>query len=187
MQQFIDDLLRYSRVSKRTRPFQRVAMDDVVNAALENLRYSREEKHAEVVVEPLPTVMGDRMQLVQLFQNLISNAVKFSGPDPLKVEIEAVREDGAWRFSVSDNGLGFSEEATDRVFDIFQRLHVGEAEAEGSGIGLAICKKIVERHGGRIWVKSRPGEGATFYFTLPVVAEASGKPVGTDFEGNVSK
>ncbi len=187
MQQFIDDLLRYSRVSKRTRPFQKVAMDDVADAALENLRYSREEKHAEVVVEPLPTVMGDRMQLVQLFQNLISNAVKFAGPEPLKVEIKAAREDGIWRFSVSDNGLGFSEEAADRVFDIFQRLHVGEAEAEGSGIGLAICKKIVERHGGRIWVKSRPGEGATFYFTLPIVAEASGKAAGTDFEGNVSK
>lgn len=165
MQAFIQDLLLYSRVSTRGRPFERLEMGSLVARVLENLRLSISEKKAEIVVGALPTVKGDRLQLTQLFQNLVSNALKFSAERPLKIEISAARREGEWEFTVRDNGIGLDPADSERIFVIFQRLHTRQ-EYDGTGIGLAICKKIVERHGGRIWVESRKGEGAAFHFTL---------------------
>jgi len=117
--------------------------------------------------DPLPTVMADGMQLVQLFQNLISNAIKFHGEERPRIHISAKQEENEWVLSVRDNGIGIDPEYHERIFLIFQRLH-GRGEYAGTGIGLAICKRIAERHGGRIWVQSELGKGSTFYFTIPV-------------------
>jgi two-component system, chemotaxis family, sensor kinase Cph1 len=127
------------------------------------------ENEATVTIAPLPTVFGDRVQLGQLFQNLIGNAIKYRGADPPQVTLAATREGDCWHFTVRDNGIGIAPEYAERIFVIFQRLHT-QAEYSGTGIGLAICRKIVERHGGRIWVESTPGHGATFHFPLPVPA-----------------
>ncbi|MBI5396882.1 MAG: hypothetical protein HZA91_16425, partial [Verrucomicrobia bacterium] len=130
------------------------------------LKPAIEASGAVVVCDALPTVMADASQLARLFQNLIENAIKFRGPQPLRITVGARRQDKEWRFSVRDNGLGMPLEHRERLFLLFQRLH-DRGKYPGSGIGLAVCKKIVERHGGRIWVESTPGQGATFYFTLP--------------------
>jgi PAS domain S-box-containing protein len=166
MQGLINDLLEYSRVGTRAKPFERVPLDEVVDRAVLNLGAAIEEQGAAVTYGPLPTIEGDPTQLTQLFQNLIGNAVKFRGEEPPRVHVAARREDGEWVLSVRDNGIGIDPEYAERIFVIFQRLH-GKTEYPGSGIGLAICKKIVHRHGGRIWVESREGAGATFCFTLP--------------------
>ncbi|KFE71174.1 PAS domain-containing protein [Hyalangium minutum] len=174
MQRLIQDLLAYSRVGTRGREFKPCAVGPVVQRAVENLRKVMEEVGGEVRVGELPAVLGDETQLIQLFQNLVANALKFHGKAPPRVEVaaEAHGRDG-WRFTVKDNGLGIDAQYFERIFIIFQRLH-GREEYPGTGIGLAICKKIVERHGGRIGVESRPGEGSTFWFTLPAVpTEAS--------------
>jgi chemotaxis family two-component system sensor kinase Cph1 len=133
-----------------------------------NLQVAIETSGLIITHDPLPTVDADEAQLIQLFQNLIGNALKFKGEDKPNVHIKAERTEQGWLFSVRDNGIGLDLEHADRIFLIFQRLHTLE-EYPGSGMGLAICKRIVERHGGRIWVESEPGEGATFYFTLPEV------------------
>jgi PAS domain S-box-containing protein len=168
MQTLINDLLTYSRVGTRGRQLVPTNTQDAFEAACANLRTAIEESGAEVTSDELPTVMGDQIQLVQLFQNLIGNAIKFrkEDPEPAKVHVgvELSRE-REWLFWVRDNGIGLEEQYAERIFRIFQRLH-GKGEYSGTGIGLAVCKKIVERHGGRIWAKSSPGEGSTFYFTL---------------------
>ena len=125
------------------------------------------ESGIEVTHEPLPTVRGDAVQLGQVLQNLLSNAIKFRSAEPPRVHISARQEETHWLFSVRDNGIGLDPQHAERIFVIFQRLHPRGAYP-GTGVGLAICKKIVERHSGRIWVESRPGEGATFCFTLPI-------------------
>ena len=165
MQILINDLLAYSRVGTRGRPLAPTEAGDVFEAAKANLRVAIEESGAEVASDPLPAVMGDQTQLLQLFQNLIGNAIKFRGEETPRVHVGAEPRDGRWLFSVRDNGIGVEEQYLERIFVIFQRLH-GRTEYSGTGIGLAVCKKIVERHGGKIWVKSEPGEGSTFYFTL---------------------
>jgi len=165
MQRLIQDLLAYSRVKTGGRQFEPTAMETVLKAALANLTNAVAESHAVITHDSLPAVMGDEKQLAQLFQNLLSNAVKFRGPQPLHIHISAKQADGEWLFAVRDNGIGIDPEYADRIFVIFQRLHTRE-EYPGTGIGLAICKKIVERHGGRMWVESDRGKGATFYFTL---------------------
>ena len=165
MQRLILDLLAYSRVNTAGRQFEPTAMETVLKAALNNLTDAVKESQAIITHDPLPAVMGDDKRLAQLFQNLLSNAVKFGGAQPPRIHISAKQTDGEWLFSVRDHGIGLDPQYADRIFVIFQRLHTRE-EYPGTGIGLAICKKIVERHGGRIWVESELGKGATFYFTM---------------------
>jgi PAS domain S-box-containing protein len=164
MQTLINDLLTYSRVGTRGRDLVPTDTGDIFEAAYANLRRAIEESGAEVTSDELPTVLGDQTQLVQLFQNLIANAIKFRTEEPVEVHVGAERWEGEWLFSVRDNGIGIEPQYVERIFRIFQRLH-GKGEYSGTGIGLAVCKKIVERHGGRIWAESS-GEGTTIYFTL---------------------
>jgi signal transduction histidine kinase len=171
MQRLINDLLAYSRVTAQGKVFERVDCNELLEEVLSNLRVAVEESRAVVTHDSLPTTMADRRQLGQLFQNLISNAIKFHGEEPPRVYVSAERRTGEWLFSVRDNGIGVDPQYADRIFVIFQRLHNRE-EYPGTGIGLAICKKIVERHGGRIWVASQTGEGTTFYFTLPMAGQS---------------
>ncbi len=170
MQVLINDLLAYSRVGTRGNLPVPTASDAALDRALDNLQTAIEESGAEVVREPLPSVMGDDAQLVQLFQNLLSNAMKFRGDRVPRVQIRAEPAGKEWIFSIRDNGIGIDPQYAEQVFVIFQRLHT-RVEYPGTGIGLAICKKIVERHGGRIWVESEPGQGTTFFFALPGVTE----------------
>ncbi len=165
MQTLINDLLAYSRVGTRGQPFAPVEMTAVLNDALANLKVLIAESGAVVTHDVLPTVSGDATQLTQVFQNLIGNAIKFRGERPPHIHIAVQREGSDWRFAVRDNGIGIEPQYAERIFIIFQRLHT-RTEYPGTGIGLAICKKIVERHGGRIWVESEPGQGSTFYFTI---------------------
>ncbi|HEV8608377.1 MAG TPA: PAS domain S-box protein [Tepidisphaeraceae bacterium] len=166
MQTLISDLLSYSRVNSQGAAFARADCKEIISRVLGNLAASIQSKGAEVAVEPLPVVMGDATQLGQLFQNLLGNALKFHGKRPPRLRVAAREKAGEWVFSVQDNGIGIAREYFERIFIIFQRLHTIE-EYGGTGIGLAICKKIVERHGGRIWLESIVGEGTTFYFSIP--------------------
>ncbi|UCG14800.1 MAG: PAS domain-containing protein [Deltaproteobacteria bacterium] len=168
MQKLIRDLLAYSRVGTRGKNFEPTDCETVLDRILANLRLIIEESGAEVTHEPLPTVKADHLQLIQLFQNLIGNAIKFRGEHSPRVHISVKAAEDKWLFSVRDNGIGIDPEHRERIFVIFKRLH-GKEEYPGTGIGLAICKKIVERHGGSLWVESQPGNGSIFYFTLPVV------------------
>jgi light-regulated signal transduction histidine kinase (bacteriophytochrome) len=168
MQWLINDLLAYSRVTVQDKVSEEVDCNSVLEEVLSDLRVAVEESRAVVTRAPLPTVMADRIQLGQLFQNLIGNAIKFHGKEPPQVHVSAERRPTEWLFSVRDNGVGLDPEYAERIFVIFQRLHNRE-EYPGTGIGLAICKKIVERHGGRIWVVSQTDQGATFHFTLPII------------------
>lgn len=168
MQTLITDLLSYSRVGTQGKPLESTRCDEVLDRVLNNnLRLAIKESGAVITRDPLPTVMADPLQLGQLFQNLIANAIKFRGKDPPRVQIFAERRNGDWEISVCDNGIGISPEHADRIFVIFQRLHT-KTEYPGTGIGLAICKKIAERHGGRIWVEPTPGGGSTFRFAIPL-------------------
>jgi signal transduction histidine kinase len=166
MQALIDDLLTYSRVGSRAQPLQPTDCMAVVETVIRSVRVAIEESGTRVTYDSLPTVAGDATQLMQLFQNLIANAIKFRRDQGPEIHIHAEPEDGFWRFSVQDNGIGIAPEYFDRIFVMFQRLH-SRSTYSGTGIGLAICQKIVERHGGRIWVESTPGTGSTFQFTLP--------------------
>lgn len=166
MKNLIEDLLAYSRVGARGRQFESVKTAEVLAEVRLGLRQIIDEHMAVIVVGELPAVRADPAQLGQLFQNLIGNAIKFHGPRSPVVRVSAERFGTEWVFSVRDNGIGIAPDQHERIFDVFQRLHT-RAEYPGAGIGLAICKRIVERHGGRIWVESKPGEGSTFFFTLP--------------------
>ena len=165
MQALINDLLAFSRIGSRGSPFAPADTQKVLDEALRNLGKAIEESGAVVTHDPLPTVNGDATQLVQLLQNLVGNAIKFRGQEPPQIHVGARPEGDQWLFSVRDNGIGIDPQYAERIFVIFQRLHL-RTEYPGTGIGLAICKRIVERHGGRIWVESEQGKGATFYFTL---------------------
>ena len=170
MQQLINDLLAYSRVGTRGKPPAPADFEDVFSEAMANLKIATEEAGAIVTHDQLPTAMADRLQMVQLFQNLIGNAIKFRGKETPQVHVSARQKEENWVFLVKDNGIGIDPQFYDRIFTIFQRLH-GREEYPGTGIGLAVSKKIVERHGGRIWLESGPGKGTTFYFTVPMRAE----------------
>jgi len=167
MKELIIDILSFSRVGTKGKPFQSTDCKDVLEHVLANLNPVIEDSGAKITYNHLPTVMADDSQLVQLFQNLIGNSIKFRSKDSPHIDIKAKPEDSEWIFSVKDNGIGMEKQFHERIFRIFQRLHTKE-EFSGTGIGLAICKKIVERHGGRIWVESEPNNGATFFFTIPI-------------------
>lgn len=166
MQTLVGDLLAFSRVGRPLREAQNTECSLVLRGVLANLQSSIQESGARIFSENLPALLGDPSELIQLFQNLIGNAIKFRGKEAPEIRIHAEKKKREWVFSVSDNGIGIAPEHAEDVFVIFKRLHTRE-EYPGSGIGLAICKKIVERNGGRIWVESQPGEGCTFKFTWP--------------------
>ncbi len=166
MQLLINDLLTYSRIGTKGNPMEPVDVHAVLGEAINNLKGSIDETKAIITNDDLPELRADAFQLVQLFQNLIGNAVKFRGTELPHIHLTASDKGKEWLFAVRDNGIGIDPQFADKIFIIFQRLHTRE-EYPGSGIGLAICKKIVERHGGRIWFESEPGKGSTFYFTIP--------------------
>ena len=166
MREMIEGLLEYSRVDTRGDPFEPVDLNDVVADVRQNLQVKIEESNAEVTVADLPRVDGDAGQLRQFFQNLVENAIEYSGDDPPQVEITSQRHGDKWLIAVRDEGIGIAEDSVDRIFEVFQSLHSHENHG-GTGIGLALCERIVERHGGDIWVESEPGDGSTFYMTLP--------------------
>jgi PAS domain S-box-containing protein len=170
MQHLIEDLLAFSRVGTRGAPLVATDLQGVMRSSLDSLHASLEESKAQVTVDDLPTVMADAGQIGQLLTNLVGNAIKFRGDEPPRVHVKVSRAGRMWAIAVQDNGIGIAPEYFERIFVIFQRLHSRE-EYAGTGVGLAICKKIVERHGGRIWVESAPGRGASFSFTLPAATE----------------
>jgi light-regulated signal transduction histidine kinase (bacteriophytochrome) len=183
MQTLINDLLNYSRVSSRGQTFMQVNCSIILEQAIANLQIAIADSQAVVTHDTLPEVMADATQLTQVFQNLIGNAIKFCRDQQPRIHIGVVKGDAnldgeslnfipsadEWLFWVRDNGIGLESQYAERIFIIFQRLH-GRGKYPGTGIGLAICKKIIERHGGRIWVESKPGQGSTFYFTIPDIA-----------------
>jgi signal transduction histidine kinase len=171
MRQLIQDLLAYSQTGTRQYDLALTDCEELLRQVLSDLRTAIEESGAEVTHDALPQVMADSRQLGQVLQNLLSNAIKFRGQAAVHIHVSARQEGNQWVFSVQDNGIGIEPQHMERIFVIFQRLHT-RGEFPGSGVGLAICKKIVERHGGRIWIESQPGDGATFFFTLPVRALA---------------
>ncbi len=166
MQQLINDLLEFSRVGTRVKALQPIDCETLLSKVLDNLKIAIAESRTRVTHAPLPTVMGDEIQLIQLLQNLIGNAIKFRCEESPQVHISTEQTQNEWVFAIRDNGIGMEAEYLDRIFTIFQRLH-SKSEYPGTGIGLAVCKKIVECHGGRIWVESTPGVGSAFYFTIP--------------------
>ncbi|MDZ4278180.1 MAG: ATP-binding protein [Dehalococcoidia bacterium] len=170
MQALINDLLAFSRVQMRGAEPEPVDSTAALRQAVANLQATIEESGAEITHGALPEVLADHGQLVQVFQNLLSNAIKFREGGPPRIHVAAHQMDGTWTFSVRDDGIGIDPQYGERIFVIFQRLH-GRGEYPGTGIGLSLCKRIVERHGGRIWMESEPGEGATFFFTLPAAEE----------------
>jgi light-regulated signal transduction histidine kinase (bacteriophytochrome) len=166
MQRLIQDLLSYSRVETKGKEFVATSSEEALERAVTNLGGAIEDSGALVTHDPLPDVMADEGQLVQLFQNLVGNAIKYQNPGVPRIHVSSNKSDDAkWMFSVKDNGLGIEPQYFGKIFGMFQRLHRRE-EFEGTGIGLAICKKIVERHGGNISVESQPGQGSTFRFAL---------------------
>jgi PAS domain S-box-containing protein len=176
MQVLIDDLLEYSGVGRSQKPFLLTDCNRVFEEACANLQLAIGMKQAVVTSGDLPVVVADRSQLVQLFQNLIGNAIKYCGVDRPIVRVGVLFQGDSWLFSVEDNGIGIAEQYQKQIFQIFQRLHT-QREYSGTGIGLAICQKIVDRHGGRIWVESEVDRGATFYFSLPVPSEGSSQSI----------
>ncbi|MGZ7068114.1 MAG: sensor histidine kinase [Methanobacterium sp.] len=173
LQIMIKGLLEYSRLDTQGEEFKDFNSEEALNQALTHLKSSIDKCHAEVISDTLPVIHGDESQISRVFQNLISNAIKFKKPQfPPKIHISAKKDTmkNEYVFSVSDNGIGMEKQYSDRIFEVFKRLHpIGEYE--GTGIGLSIVNRIIERHGGRIWVESELGEGSTFYFTIPVRSE----------------
>lgn len=166
MRTLIHDLLEYSRLGTHDQPPRPTDLAEVLNTVLANLDHAIDRSQADITCDPLPTVIADRGQMVLLFQNLIANAIKFRGQERPRIHIGAVAQSGNWRLSIKDNGIGIKSDYFDRIFILFQRLHTRD-EFSGTGIGLAMCKKIVDRHGGQIWVESPPGDGSCFFFTIP--------------------
>ena len=166
MHTLLNDMLAFSRVTQNAnKPHEFASLDNVLRGALMNLEFAIHENNASVTHGPLPDVVCDPVQIGQVFQNLIGNALKYKSSEPPKIHIESTEGDGDWTISVSDNGIGIDAQYHDRIFGIFKRLH--GRELPGTGMGLAICKRIIEKHDGRIWVESEEGKGATFRFTLP--------------------
>ena len=172
MDALIQDLLEYSRVSSRAKPFGPTDMEVVMDHVRQNMAVMIRENGAEITTGPLPTVIADQSQMVQLLQNLVANAITYRKDEPPTLQVEAQERGQEWIFSVRDNGIGIDPAYFDKIFELFQRLHSRE-QYPGTGIGLAICRRIVERHGGRIWVESEQGKGSTFFFSIPVREEGN--------------
>jgi light-regulated signal transduction histidine kinase (bacteriophytochrome) len=166
MHALIDDLRTVARVTTGGKPLKPVDCQEVLDAALTNLTAEIDQSGARVTHDELPTVMADSTQLMQLLQNLIGNGIKYCKDRSPEIHVGADPADRDWQIGVSDNGIGVTAADQDRIFEIFQRGHVDEGEYSGTGVGLAVCKRIVQRHGGRIWVQSEPGKGSTFRFTM---------------------
>jgi signal transduction histidine kinase len=167
MKSMIQGLLDYSQVEAKSNQFKEISAEKALDNALSNLQYSIDQCHAEVKHDPLPWIFADESQIVRVFQNLIGNALKFRKKDETpKIHISAKKDDNEWIFSVKDNGIGIEDQYFDKIFEVFKRLHA-IGEYSGAGIGLSIVKRIIDRHGGHMWVKSSPGKGSTFYFTIP--------------------
>ncbi|MGB6042098.1 MAG: ATP-binding protein, partial [Pirellulales bacterium] len=173
MSNLLDGVLAYSRVGTHGSSFEQVDCNKVLETALANLHTAIEESHANVEHDNLPTITCDKTQLVQLFQNLIANAVKYRDKRNPQIHVSAAKDGDFWQFRVQDNGIGFDSSQSEGIYDIFRRLHTRD-EYAGLGLGLAICKRIVQRHGGRIWAESETGVGSTFYFTIS--ERAQGEP-----------
>ncbi|WP_306056345.1 MEDS domain-containing protein [Natronococcus wangiae] len=167
MREMIDALLEYSRIDTDGGEFEPTDCNAVLESVCDDLRFQIGDEDAEIAIDSLPTVYADESQLTQVFQNLLSNAIKYSGDEPPRITVDVEQRNHEWVFAVSDNGIGIDPENTDQIFDVFQRLHSRD-EHEGTGIGLALCQRIIERHNGRIWVESEPGEESIFFFTLPI-------------------
>ncbi|GAB3668971.1 hypothetical protein GCM10028856_15150 [Halopiger thermotolerans] len=172
MRSMIDGLLQYSRIETMGGEFEPVDLETVFDDVREDLRVQIEESGAEITVDRLPRVKGDADQLRQLFQNLLSNAIKYSGEEAPQVRVSAERNGEAWVVSVTDHGIGIDPDDQEQIFEVFEGLH-GDGDYAGTGIGLAVCERIVERHDGEIWVDSEPGDGSTFSFTLPTVTDSA--------------
>ncbi|MGQ3414083.1 ATP-binding protein [Natrinema sp. LN54] len=171
MRAMVDGLLEYSRVSTHGVPLEPTDTEAVLDGVLDDLQLRIDETDATITADELPTVTGDADQLAQVFRNLLSNALEYSGAEPPRIHVDAERTDGEWRFSVADEGIGIDPEFHEQIFEVFETLptDTDDRNASAGGIGLALSERIVERHGGKIWVESEPGGGATFYFTVPAV------------------
>ena len=167
MESLLDDLLNYSRITSAADKYQEIDLNTIIEECMFNLKIAIDEKNVEITCDSLPTVIVNRTQMIHVFQNLLANAIKFSGKKTPKIHISSRRDGDKWIISVSDNGIGIDSQYHKRIFKVFQRLHK-RSEYEGTGMGLFITKKIVERHNGYIWVESEPGNGSTFYFSLPL-------------------
>jgi light-regulated signal transduction histidine kinase (bacteriophytochrome) len=167
MEALINALLAYARVGTKARDLKLADCNDIVECATTNLQVEIEKNRAIVTHDQLPTLLADHIQIIQLFQNLIGNGIKFRRKEPPRVHISAEHKEKEWVISICDNGMGIDPKHSTSIFDIFQRLH-DSSKYPGNGIGLATCKKIVENHGGRIWVESAPGKGSTFKFAIPI-------------------
>jgi light-regulated signal transduction histidine kinase (bacteriophytochrome) len=165
MKKLIQDLLEFSRISSKKGISESINCNEITDNVLTIFQVTIKELNAEINVMPLPTIIGVRPQIQQLFQNLIGNALKYHSEKPVSIAVGCKEHDAEWEFFIKDNGIGIQPKFFDKIFIIFQRLH-DISEVSGTGIGLAICKKIVEKHNGRIWVESEPGSGSTFYFTI---------------------
>ena len=178
MQAMIESLLKYSRITSGGDPLKPTDTEAVLEDVLNDLHLRIEETDATITTIELPTVPADAEQLAQVFQNLLSNALTYSGSDPPQIHVSAEQVEGKWHFSVTDEGIGIDPDYHDRIFDVFERLHTNGDEGKDGvgGIGLALCERIVQRHGGDIWVESTPGEGSTFYFSIPSVQERQLEP-----------
>jgi light-regulated signal transduction histidine kinase (bacteriophytochrome) len=168
MKQLIDDLLEYSRLTNRAKEFENTDLEKVLENVLSNLSILIVENNVTVTHDSLPTVLADENQMMQVFQNLITNAIKFRGVEPPKIDISAKKNEKEWIFAITDNGIGINPEHQKQIFEVFKRLHTQE-EYPGTGIGLSIVQKIILHHHGRIWAESEPGKGSTFYFTIPTI------------------
>ena len=166
MERLISDLLAFSRVGTRGGAFSTANLNAILKEALQNLRVSIQSTQAKITCDAMPSLAADGTQVMQIFQNLIGNAIKFRSERPPEIHVGVQQQPGRWVFSVRDNGIGIEPQYFERIFQIFQRLHTRK-HYPGTGIGLAICKKMVERHDGAIWVESELGQGSTFYFSLP--------------------
>ncbi|MCB0194731.1 MAG: PAS domain S-box protein [Anaerolineae bacterium] len=172
----IQDILAYSRVDARPRPFEIVSLSEIFDELVTMLAETIQDAHARVTRDNLPTVMGDRSQLTQVLQNLISNGLKYQNSLPPKIHVSAKKNKDTWLIAVQDNGIGIAPEDHPRIFEIFERLHTPQ-EHPGSGIGLAICRRVIQRHNGKIWVESELNRGSTFYFTLPQISQMNDNKV----------